>query len=182
MNDRVRRTKPVLSAKTRVLDEKRAAFAAAQRAANAARNTQLLADVAWEQRAAAVACGRYETVAEHLEARAHVESLKRAALCAAERSVVAGRFTREGVAARSERGLVLRAGGRLGEGAGRHVAGGCAEVRSAGSRRGAAGSRRGAAGGGLSERARVRRSPEPGVPGGLLFSRRAAAVPVLDGR
>ncbi len=91
MNDRVRRTKPVLSAKTRVLDEKRAAFAAAQRAANAARSAQLLADVAWEQRAAAVATGAYETVAEHLEARAHVEGLKRAALCAAERSVVAGR-------------------------------------------------------------------------------------------
>ena len=91
MNDRVGRTKPLLNAKTRVLDEKRAAFAAAQRSANTARTAQHLADAAWEQRAVALANGCYETVAEHLEARSHLESLKRAANCAAERAALAAR-------------------------------------------------------------------------------------------
>ncbi len=91
MNDRVGRTKPLLTAKTRVLDEKRADFAAAQRNANTARTAQHFADAAWEQRAVALANSHYETVAEHLEARSHLESLKRAANCAAERAALAAR-------------------------------------------------------------------------------------------
>jgi hypothetical protein len=91
MSDRVLRTKPLLTVKTRVLDEKRAALAAALRNANTARTAQHLAEAAWEERVAALATGHYETIAEHLEARTHLESLKRAATCAAERATLATR-------------------------------------------------------------------------------------------
>ncbi len=91
MNERLLRTRPVLQAKTRVLDERRAAFAAAHRAANQARNVQLQADGAWEQRALEIARTRYETIADHLEARAHLDALKRAAAHAAERTAAASR-------------------------------------------------------------------------------------------
>lgn len=89
MNDRVRRTKPLLHAKSRIVDEKRAALAAALRTANAARSEQMAAEDAWEKRVTALATGQYETIAEHLEARAHLESLKRAALAAAEKATLA---------------------------------------------------------------------------------------------
>lgn len=89
MSDRIKRTKPVLHAKSRLVDEKRAALAAALRAANAARVEQLNAEDAWEKRVNALATGQYETIAEHLEARAHLESLKRAALAAADRAALA---------------------------------------------------------------------------------------------
>ncbi len=91
MNERLRRTRPVLNAKTRVLDERRAAFAAAHRTANAARNVQLAAESAWEQRALEIGRARYDTIADHLEARAHLEALKRAAVHAAERTAAASR-------------------------------------------------------------------------------------------
>lgn len=91
MNERLRRTRPVLHAKTRILDERRAAFAAAHRAANAARNAQLVADAAWEQRALEIGRARFDTVAEHLEARAHLDALKRAAQHAADRTAAASR-------------------------------------------------------------------------------------------
>ena len=91
MNDRVRRTNPLLQAKSRIVDEKRAALAAALRTANVARSEQMAAEDAWEKRVTALAMGQYETIAEHLEARTHLESLKRAAIAAADRATLAVR-------------------------------------------------------------------------------------------
>lgn len=80
----MKRTEPLLAVRERALDEKRGAFAAAVSAAATSRAAAANAQKVWEMRAIRVGAMGHATVAEHAEARAHVESLRKAAVRAAE--------------------------------------------------------------------------------------------------
>lgn len=94
VSDRVKRTAPLLAVRERALDERRGAFAAAVGAAARSRAAAASAHEMWEARAIRVGAMGHATVAEHAEARMHVESLRKGALRAAEIAVEAAKAER----------------------------------------------------------------------------------------
>lgn len=99
MNERIKRTAPLLQVRSRALDERRAELARATRVANEAREAQKMSHEAWERHALLAARTAHGTVWEHADARAHVDDLWRGALRAADLAALAEEKERAALAA-----------------------------------------------------------------------------------